>query len=226
MTLDHLVVLHAILDGPELRGGIEPVAHRPLARFFGKRLAQRVVDLLVRVDALDGHAHLAAVHEACEEQLRRDDLRVDVVEHDGRIVAAQLERHALQRARRAGHHLLARRDGAGERDLVDARMLGHPLAQRIAAGEDVDHAARKHVPQQLTDLQRAERRVRGGLQDNRVAGVERRHERPGREIDGRVPRRDDARDAQRDITQLDALLRIVDDQSRCYRSGSWVMPSD
>jgi hypothetical protein len=74
----------------------------------------------VRVDTLDGHAHLAAVDEGGKEQLRGDHLRIDNLEHDGRVVAAELERDALERRCRARHDTLATRDRARERDFVTA----------------------------------------------------------------------------------------------------------
>ena len=54
-----------------------------------------------------------------------------------------------------------------------------------------------------------ERRVRRRFQDHRVARVERRHERPERQVHGRVPRRDDADDAERPVAQLDVLVVVV-----------------
>ena len=47
-------------------------------------------------DPLHGHADLAGVHERpAEEDVGHLD-RIDVVEDDRRIVAAELEQHALQ----------------------------------------------------------------------------------------------------------------------------------
>ena len=141
----------------------------------------------------------------------RDGFRVDVVEHDRGVVAAELERHALQRSRRAREHLLARRDGARERDLVDAGMRRHRGAELVAAGQDVDDAGGEDLVQELADFQRRERRVRRRFQDDRVARVERRHERPQRQVHGRIPRRDDADDTERPVTQLDVLVVVVGD---------------
>ena len=88
-------------------------------------------------------------------------------------------------------------------------MLRHPGAELVAAREHVDDAGREHVLHDLADLQRRERRVRRRLQDHRVARVERRHERAERQIHGRVPRRDDADDAERPVAQLDVLVVVV-----------------
>ncbi len=68
----------------------------------------------MRVDTLDRHADLATVDECGEEQLRRDGTRVDVIEHNCRIISAQLQCEALERTGAAGHHLLAALYRAGE----------------------------------------------------------------------------------------------------------------
>src|SRR5690606_26310967 len=205
-----LVVLHLVLDRPELRVVLEPVADLRVARLFDERLTKRVVDFLLRVDPLDRHADLPAVDERREEHLLRDRLRVDVVENDRRVVPAELARYALQRRGRGGGDLLPGRDRPRERDLVDAFVLGHPSAELVAAGEHVDDARRKDLPRDLAELQRRERRIRRRLQHDRVARVERGYERPEREIHRGVPRRDDPDDPERPILQLDAALVVVD----------------
>ena len=111
--------------------------HRPLwrCRASSTSVGKRCVDRLVRIDALHGHADLSAVDGGSEEQLLRYCGDVDVFQHDGRIVAAQLQRHALQRAGATGHDLLAGGHRSGKGDLVDARVRGEHGAQFIAAGQ-------------------------------------------------------------------------------------------
>ena len=97
------------------------------------------------IDALDGHAHLAAIHERGEEELGRHRFHVHIIEYDRGIVATELERDALEIARSACHHFLARLNGSGEGDLVDAGMLGHPLTEFIAARENVHDTATERL---------------------------------------------------------------------------------
>ena len=49
-------------------------------------------------------------------------------------------------------------------------MRGHRAAQVVGVGDDVDHARRDQVLDQLAQLQRGQRRGRRGLHDHRVAG--------------------------------------------------------
>jgi hypothetical protein len=88
-------VLHAVLQRPLRRRGIEAVADARVAGLLDEERAELVVNALVRVDALDRHADLAAVDEGREEDLFGDCLGVDVVENDRRIVATELERQSL-----------------------------------------------------------------------------------------------------------------------------------
>ena len=74
---------------------------------------------------------------------------VDVVEDDRRVVAAELERDPLEVGRGRGGHLLAGRDRAGEADLAGRRVRRHPLAELVAAGDDVEHAGRQDLVEDL-----------------------------------------------------------------------------
>ena len=59
-------------------------------RLCGQGSAQRLINRLMGIDAFDGHAHLTAVDRGRKEQLLGHSDRVHIVQHDGRIVAAQL----------------------------------------------------------------------------------------------------------------------------------------
>src|SRR4030095_5387177 len=52
---DHALILLAVLNRTKLGVRLEAAANLGLARLLRQRLAQRVVDSLVRVDALDRH---------------------------------------------------------------------------------------------------------------------------------------------------------------------------
>ena len=124
---------------------------------------------------------------------------IGIGEDDVRRLAAAFERAALQIDRRERHDLLRRRVAAGERHLVDARMLGERRARgRAVARHDIEHARRKpRFLHELRDLERGDRRLLGGLQHHRVAGGERRADLPRIEQDRRIPRQDRADHAHR-----------------------------
>ena len=73
-------------------------------------------------------------------------LEVGVGQDDVRRLAAQLERHALERAARLGADLAPDRGRAGEGDLVDAGVVDQRRAGLAVAGDDVEHARRAARP--------------------------------------------------------------------------------
>ena len=94
--------------------------------------------------------------------------------------------------------LAAGRDVAGQRNHPHLRVLREWRADAAAAAaDDVHDASRENLREQLTELQRGERRLLGRLQHDRVARRERRAELPGRHHERVVPRRDRRHDADR-----------------------------
>ena len=78
--------------------------------------------------------------------------------------------------------------------------------QRVAdglalAGDHVEHAGREDVGRDLGELQRGERRELGRLEDERVAGGQRRAELPRRHVERVVPRGDADGHAERVAAQ-------------------------
>ena len=166
----HLLELCLVLQGSELRVGIEAVAENCGVGQLCELGAELIVDRVVRVHALGGQAHLARVQHGGHEDLRRDFLRIDVIEHDGSVVAAQLERQPLEAARDARHHLLAGGGGSGERHLRDVGMPRQRGAEIVLIGDHVDHAGGKYLRTQFPEAQRRERGGRRRLCDDGVAG--------------------------------------------------------
>ncbi len=77
------------------------------------------------------------------------------------------------------------------------RPSGSP-ASGPRPGHDVEHAVRQpRLRRQLGEQERRQRRLLGGLEDDAVAGRERRPELPGRDDERVVPRHDRADDAER-----------------------------
>lgn len=147
--------------------------------------------------------------------LRHHLLEIDVVADDGRVVAAQLEGDALQRAAAALHDLLAGEGRAGEADLVDARMLGEHGAQVVTAAQRLQHARREDARRQLDGLQRAVGRVGRRLPHERIARQQRRRDLADAQQQRPVPRHDANADAQRRVAHNDGpFVRVLDDLVR------------
>src|SRR5260370_1342145 len=80
-------------------------------------VADGFMNRIVDIEPLEADPPLAGVEHGSGIDLRRHLLRIDVLEHNRRVVAAEFQRQALQGFGDARHHLLAGRGGAGESDL-------------------------------------------------------------------------------------------------------------
>ena len=101
------------------------------------------------------HAWPAVLERAGQRALDRG-VEVGVGEDDVRVLAAELERHALDRGRRRAHDVLADLGRAGERELVHARVRGQRRAGRPVARHDLHDAGRDaRLDEQLGQPQRA-----------------------------------------------------------------------
>ncbi len=113
------------------------------------------------------------VGEAAPHGALRGAVDVGVVEHEQRVLAAQLERRADQPASRLGAHLPADGGRPGERHIVCA--LDHGAAdRRPVPRDDLPQASRQ--PRLDSDgprQQRSQHRLDVGLVDDRVACDER-----------------------------------------------------
>jgi hypothetical protein len=175
----------------EPRGALEEALHEGL------------VDPFVDEELLGRHADLALVHERSEVGGLGRLVEVRVLEHDHRVLAAEFHAALLEVGAALGRDLAAHGGGAGEGDALHARVLDQRvahLAHALArAGDDVEDAGRD--ARLLEDLGVVEAARIGGvlgrLQDDCVAGGQRRRIAARGQDAGHVPRRDDAHDAQR-----------------------------
>ena len=94
--LGHPIELRLVVDRPELGAFLHAVADHDATCALGQCVDVLGVPGLGDVHALDGGADLAVVGESPPEELVGDVRRLDVVEHDGRVVAAELEGNPLQ----------------------------------------------------------------------------------------------------------------------------------
>ena len=136
-------------------------------------------------------AHLALELERGEGAGRGRGLEVGVVEDDERVVAAELERDALEPLPGERADPPAGRGRAGERDRVDVGVGDDRLADLGVAEDDVEQALGQAglAEHRLEHRPAADRRLRVGLEDHRVA--ERRAPAPTTRIPStrrRVPR--------------------------------------
>ena len=161
---------------------------------------------------------------------RLDILRV--VQHDGRVLAAHLQRHFLEVesaeiAREASSGL----GRARERHHVHIHVAGR-AAPRLGApaGTDVEDAGGDtRLHRKLGDTQRGQGRFLGGLDDDRIARGECRADLPGQHQQREIPGQDQADDADgfaddhRDVVVGGRRHLIVDlvDQFCCQAGSGW-----
>ena len=91
-------------------------------------------------DARAVRADLAGRIEIGEQRARDRIVEIGILEDDQRRLAAELQRHMLQRRGGIGHHRLAGADLAGERDLGDRRMPREQPAGIGKALHDIEDA--------------------------------------------------------------------------------------
>ena len=167
------------------------VYDRAVADLVGEVRDEPVEDLRPRHDPAGGGAVLAAVPVARPAQVLGDELEVGIVEDDDRGLAAELEVEPLDLLGGDLRDPLAGVGVAGDRDHPDLRVGDEHLADRRAgAADDVEDAGRQDVGDELGEAEGGERRPGRRLEDDRVAGRERRAELPGRHVERVVPRRD------------------------------------
>ena len=157
-----------------------------------------VVDRLADQNPGRRGAVLAGVPVAADLDRLGDLLRVGVVEHDHRRLAAELEVDALQGVARVPRDQLPGLDVAGERHEPDVRMADEPVADgQSVAGDDLHDARREDLLRELHEAERRQRRLLGRLEDLDVAGGERGAELPDDHHQRVVPGRDPGDDPER-----------------------------
>ena len=157
----------ALTKRPDRDPVIEPIAHLERAHLGGELRDEGVVHLLVDVKAVGRGAGLAHVAHLGDHRALDRGVKIGVLEHQERRVAAQLHRrphHVVGRLVQEPPPHLGR---AGERDDAHVRVLQHGAHHRarFARRQDVDDARRHaRLGQKLGDRQHGERGLRGGLQ--------------------------------------------------------------
>mmetsp|Transcript_11479 Transcript_11479/g.49462 ORF Transcript_11479/g.49462 Transcript_11479/m.49462 type:complete len:611 (+) Transcript_11479:46-1878(+) len=197
----HRAAVHARGEGPTLP---------ELVRRLHHPRDELVVDLLVNVKPLGTRAVLAARLKRASER-HRDALReTGVLEHDERILAAELEDHGGEGIRRRLHHHATDARGPDKDNLV--RAAGDESVARFAvAVDDLDQIFRRAhgLEARLDGATVVERGPRGVLRNLHDQGVTREHvgeQRIEHVVEGIVPRDNRAHDA--DWVVLDAGVLV------------------
>ena len=156
------------------------------------------------------HSHRQPAHVHAAHGVIDDLLKVRVLAHDDRVLAAQLEHHRLQHLGAAQHHVAADARRPGEDDLVyggthqrraSVREAGDQLHKlRIVARcrEDLTHQAQV--------VRAAPGGVLRGLAHHGVAGEQAGDDVVQHVVEGVVPRRDDAQHAHRHVLHPRGLV--------------------
>src|SRR5829696_4833935 len=143
-ALDALALALGV-DRAERRVRRRSVAHDAALGLLGQTVDDVVVDLRARQHARGRGAVLPGVVVAGPRDRLHRGLHVDVVEDDDRRLAAELQVHPLERLRGVLGDPFARLHRPGEGHHVDV-VVGHERGPGVvAAGDDVQHALRRHV---------------------------------------------------------------------------------
>ena len=192
----HVRELAGVVDRAEERVRVVGQAdRRRAAGVVGQGGDELVVDALGHQHAGRGRAVLAGVEVARDRDALHRGLDVGVVEDDDGRLAAELEVDALHVRRGAGRHLRAGAHRAGDRDQGGRAVLDEPASGLAVAGHHVERARREELRGELGQAQGALGGGVAGLEDDGVAGGERRPDLPRGHQEGVVPGRHLADDA-------------------------------
>src|SRR5215213_1251792 len=216
-------VFDLLLEKIPLPRGVQRPEHHPLCGAWPdpqlSDLARELLDELVGhvledVEALDGEARLAAVEEAAHAGGARGLAQVGIVADDHGVRAPELERGALEVARRERHELLAGRRGSCEGYLAYEGVPRERLpGTRARSRDDVEHACRQACPvHDPGDPECGERGGICGFGHHHVARYEGRTELVTQQGGREVPRHDGPDDAKGtpDYEAVGVLVEVRD----------------
>ncbi len=158
-----------------------------------------LVDGVLDDQARTGRADLAGVEEDRGEGVVDGGFEVGVGEDHVRVLAAELERDLLHRARRRGHDLAAGLQTTGEGDQVHLGCLGERRSHVGAGAQDQvgDPGGYAGLGERLHQPDRRRRGQLARLEHERVARGDRGRDLPGGLQEREVPRGDERAHADR-----------------------------
>ncbi len=153
-------------------------------------------------------AHLPGGIEVGEQRARHRVVQLGVLEDDQRRLAAQFERHALERLRRVAHHRLAGADLAGQRYFANIGMASEQTAGIGEALHHLEHARRQSgLDQDLLELHGGERGEFRRLEDHGIAAGQCGRRLPAGDLQRVVPCADAGDHAERLAARVAEGLR-------------------
>ncbi len=196
-------------DRPDVGRFVERLADTQMLHAHAKLGVEALGDAFLRQQARSGAADLALVEPDGVDDAFHRAVEIGVLEHDERRFAAKLKRQFLARARRRLADQPADFGRSGEGDLVDAGMRHQGLARSAVARHDIDDAGRQaRIAADFGEGQRGQRREFGGLQDDRIAGGQRRSDFPRQHQQREIPWDDLAADADRPLARKFRLYQF------------------
>ena len=187
---ENLVELRLVDLRPLLGVGMKRITDAPLPRQLHDALHEGIVDRVLDEQPRPGAAALPLVEMDAEVRPRHRRIEIGIGKDDVGAFPPELERQPLEARCRLPHDDPRRLAGAGEGDLVDARMVDKRRpGRRPVAGNDIDHAVGdSRFLRQPGQAQAGQRRLLGRLDHDRAAGGQRRPPLPGHHQDREVPR--------------------------------------
>src|SRR4051794_29411898 len=209
--LPDLLELHRRVDRADVAVLVERIADAQRLEAPLQLVDERLVDRLLHEEARARAAHVALVEVDAVDDSLDGLVERAVVEDDVRGLAAELERQLLPRSRELALDRLADVGGAGERDLVDVRVVDECGPRASVAGDDVHDTGRKlGLAQHVAEEERGQRRRLSRLQYDGIAGGQCGRDLPREHQQREVPRDDLSRDADRLRTPVrERVLELV-----------------
>ena len=196
------VVLRLVDDRAHVDALVQRIAHPQHRELPLELLDQNLLDVLLHEQARASAADLALVEPDGVDDGVDGGVEIGRVEDNDRRLAAELERHLNAQPGGLAPEQLANSGGAGEGDLIDARVVAEVAAHLAGSREDVDHAGRHAgLRHDLGEEDGRQGRVGGRLEHNAVAHRQSRSDLPREHEQGKVPRDDLPDDAKRRVAR-------------------------
>jgi hypothetical protein len=201
--------LHLVLDGAQEDTALVPLTVLQGLGELNSGSEELVIYALVDINALQGQANLSRVEEGEGGNLSSGGLDVDICAHNGWVIAAELQSDTLESLGGRLHNLLTSECGAGEGDLVNARVGCEPWAKVVIAADNLDDTGWEEVLGKLAELQVAVRSEGRWLDDDGAANQDSRGNLADSKLDGEVPWDDTDGDTDGSITDDDLAVAVL-----------------
>ena len=171
------------------------------------------IDHLVLPAARDKHpserkAHLPGDRHRIRHQAGQHLVHLSIFQQDRRALATELERNPREAVSSDPRNVLARRRGAGEANLVDARVVNQVIADLAPGREHVEHASwEPRFKDAFGEDVRIDRCLRRRFSDDRASGGKTRCDFVDQQHQRGVPRRYAGRNPHGFANDLDQAAR-------------------